>query len=531
MSVSTVEAGVIRIGDGITTVFPFSFEAGAASDIKVSNIVGVALVPVLSGFTVFLNPSGTGGTITFSSAPANLQSFYIFRETALTQNVSVSSQQKYDPKVAENVWDKLTFLIQELSSKIDRAVLTAPGEDSSDLVNIIVLAAAAVTAGNVGLAPNGTVASPGYAFVGEPSLGFLRASAGIMQAAVSGAARLELSATALKLLVSILKTNAVIVGGTNAQGQAPLVEDHNVITSTPNNPSAVTLPVATAGRDVTVVNRGTNPLNVYPAISSFIGSLAANAPVLVPVGHSIRLIARDAAQWEGQVHQPYDAKLTELAAPAYVRGDLIRRGASTLERLALGTTDFVLTSDGTDAIWRRSGARVLLTTKIAANSPTIDITEFNNAIYKSYDLEIERFLPVTDGANLLARTSTNGGGAYDAGASDYYQTGYNMQGTTGPANEGSVAASSLKLNGGATGIGNAAGELGLTGRFRILNPGDAGGYASIEGKSWNRNTAGALHTLSTVGERVAAQDMDAFRLFMSTGNVLSGVARLYGYPQ
>jgi hypothetical protein len=40
-----------------------------------------------------------------------------------------------------------------------------------------------------------------------------------------------------------------------------------------------------------------------------------------------------------------------LSDPTTTRGDLIRRGASALERLALGSNGHVLTSNGTDAVW------------------------------------------------------------------------------------------------------------------------------------------------------------------------------------
>lgn len=65
--------------------------------------------------------------------------------------------------------------------------------------------------------------------------------------------------------------------------------------------------------------------------------------------------------------QAASAKLTELAAPAYVRGDIIRRGASTLDRLGLGSARQVLGSDGTDALWQDRDTTVgLLTTTGAA---------------------------------------------------------------------------------------------------------------------------------------------------------------------
>jgi len=134
MSVSTVEAGVVRIGDGVTTVFSFSFEGRNAAEIKVSNIVGLELIPVTSGFTVTLNPSGEGGIVTFAAAPVALQPFYLYRETSLTQLVGVSSQQKYDPRVVEDVWDKLTFITQELAADVALAVKTTPNNSPEALL-------------------------------------------------------------------------------------------------------------------------------------------------------------------------------------------------------------------------------------------------------------------------------------------------------------------------------------------------------------------------------------------------------------
>lgn len=137
MTVSTVEAGVVRAGNSVTTEFSFSFEAKEAAEIKVSIISGTSLIPVTSGFSVSINPGGAGGSVTFSVAPPTGQSFYIFRDTSLTQLVSTSSQQKYDPEVVESVWDKLTFIVQELRAAVDRAIKTVPGQTGDDLLNAI----------------------------------------------------------------------------------------------------------------------------------------------------------------------------------------------------------------------------------------------------------------------------------------------------------------------------------------------------------------------------------------------------------
>lgn len=236
-------------------------------------------------------------------------------------------------------------------------------------------------------------------------------------------------------------------------------------------------------------------------------------PVSVPPGYVMRAVQRAIGQWDFTLR------------PVELRRRILAGGFAGLSDLELPTTSWV---DGFVAL--RGKGRVLLDTKTALGSASLDFTAFNPSLYRAYDFEIERLLPATDGANLLFRTSTNGGAAYDAGATDYYWNGYNMQGTSGPGNEGSTGANAIKLNGGATGIGNTAGRLGLSGKLFMLNPGDSGGYASISGKTWNRNTTNALHTMEVVGERNLAQDADAVRFLMSSGNITSGVIRMYGWP-
>jgi hypothetical protein len=75
--------------------------------------------------------------------------------------------------------------------------------------------------------------------------------------------------------------------GTDAQGQAVITNatDHVTITTATANPSGVTLPsTVTAGRRIIIHNAAANPVNVYPNSGATIDALAANAPVLLPVG-------------------------------------------------------------------------------------------------------------------------------------------------------------------------------------------------------------------------------------------------------
>lgn len=147
MTVSTTTSGVTRTGDGVTLEFSFSFEARLAAEIFVSEIVGLALVAVdPADYVVAIEPDGVGGTVTFTVAPINGANLYIFRETAQTQLVSVSNQTRYNPEVVEGVWDKLAFLIQELTELANRSVKTVPGGDPDALIETLEASAASAEA-------------------------------------------------------------------------------------------------------------------------------------------------------------------------------------------------------------------------------------------------------------------------------------------------------------------------------------------------------------------------------------------------
>jgi hypothetical protein len=105
-------------------------------------------------------------------------------------------------------------------------------------------------------------------------------------------------ATAAFVNTAILGTSAATVtAGTNAQGQGALTTDYNVVTTAAANPSGVTLPTATVGRVVDVVNKGANPIAIYPATGAQIDALGSNVAVQIPIGGFIRFRAISTTQW------------------------------------------------------------------------------------------------------------------------------------------------------------------------------------------------------------------------------------------
>lgn len=168
--------------------------------------------------------------------------------------------------------------------------------------------------------------------------------------------------------------------------------------------------------------------------------------------------------------------------------------------------------------------RVLLASKTASASATLNFTEFNNATYRYYEFEFEQVKPTTDATSLLAQFSTNGGSSWDGGASDYAfaLVGRNSGGSAIGSN--SVGSTSIGLT---DGVGNDVAEFGVSGKATLYNAGNAFGRTRIVGLlSYDSPTNTCVVTAT--GRRLATQDTDGVRFLFSSGTIASGTVRMYG---
>jgi hypothetical protein len=94
-----------------------------------------------------------------------------------------------------------------------------------------------------------------------------------------------------------VSASPTVTAGTNAQGQGALTSDFNVVTTAASSPSGVTLPTATVGRIIVIVNKGANAVNVYPASGAAVDAIATNSPIALPVGGWMEFNASSATQW------------------------------------------------------------------------------------------------------------------------------------------------------------------------------------------------------------------------------------------
>lgn len=183
------------------------------------------------------------------------------------------------------------------------------------------------------------------------------------------------------------------------------------------------------------------------------------------------------------------------------------------------------------AVWKEttaaggSGALVFLEAKTASASATLDFTTFISSTYDTYVFKFVNVLPATSTAVLQMRIGTGGGPTYDAGTNygtQIFRHSHNASAASG-ADSGatSIALTTAWLS---TGVHAIGGSLELydpqstsfnkfvSGKFVYPDSGISNMVASEMVGQWNDSATAAT----------------AVRFLMSSGNITSGVIRVYG---
>jgi hypothetical protein len=213
-------------------------------------------------------------------------------------------------------------------------------------------------------------------------------------------------------------------------------------------------------------------------------------------------------------------------------GDLaVGTGANTAARVAIGTNGYVLTSNGTTAGWAApaGGGLVLLEQHAASASATLDFTTWYSSTYDEYQIEAVNLVPATNAVSCYLRFSTNGGSSYDSGA-NYEWADYRFI-SSGSTFGGGAAQAQIGIDGGGAVnvLSSTASNGGLCGSYKLHSPGSSSMHKTLYGQSsFLVNSGGARQGSTITAVYKVTTAVDAFRVFMSSGNITSGTVRVYG---
>lgn len=121
MTIDAVGRRFAYAGDGTTVTFAFNRPFELTTDLKVYLVETASNIAVLKSIAADYSVSGagtlTGGSVTMNVAPSNLQTLVIFADTPQTHNADISSSSGFPYLEIENVVDRLTTMVQELSDR------------------------------------------------------------------------------------------------------------------------------------------------------------------------------------------------------------------------------------------------------------------------------------------------------------------------------------------------------------------------------------------------------------------------------
>lgn len=152
MTLQSPASEVTHQGNGVTTVFPYSFRIDATDEVIVfltDRSLTPEVITTIPSMAYSISGIGNdaGGNVTYNpGTPLAAQRYLtIQRNAPFTQEVDITNQGAFLPEVLEGALDRIVMQTQQLNDKLNRAVLVPVGSsiDADEYLDIVQDAAAA----------------------------------------------------------------------------------------------------------------------------------------------------------------------------------------------------------------------------------------------------------------------------------------------------------------------------------------------------------------------------------------------------
>jgi len=141
MTISNQTVQIREQGNGSKTDFDFPFPIALSSELKVWKITRATDAkttsdPLVLGtdYTVTINTSTEGGTVTYTTAPASTEDSFITRELDYTQPTVFPRVNVFPEDTVEKTYDRNVKLIQQINRETNRALKLPDTTEVSDVL-------------------------------------------------------------------------------------------------------------------------------------------------------------------------------------------------------------------------------------------------------------------------------------------------------------------------------------------------------------------------------------------------------------
>jgi len=219
------------------------------------------------------------------------------------------------------------------------------------------------------------------------------------------------------------------------------------------------------------------------------------------------------------------AKMQDVSGASKLLGRGSAGGSGNVEEITI-STGLTLTGTTLTATGSSPGALVLLEQHTASTSATLNFTAWYSSTYDEYLVEMLNLIPVTNGVFLYMRVSTDTGSTYDSGTNYSWMDFRYVVGASATGGGTGQAQMEIDGGGGTNSISNNS-AWGLCGSFRIFAPGNTSVGTQILGET--KHLTGSTRQAAVInGAYEQTTAVDAFQLYMSSGDISSGIVRVYG---